>query len=149
MGNMNLLDLDNDILNIIGDYVKKDNLEEKLRGAEQVVNGKKIRFNQLNERYWFAPIDDINKLTNDNIKEYLYDYLDSEFIEIKKYAKINKIKLNNVDRRTCFCILVKRCRMIFNHLKVKLNMEDENNFLDEYLTLKKLNLKSKKYSFNY
>ena len=30
MENMNLLDLDNDILNIIGDYVKKDNLEEKL-----------------------------------------------------------------------------------------------------------------------
>ena len=30
MENMNLLDLDNDILNIIGDYVKKDNIEEKL-----------------------------------------------------------------------------------------------------------------------
>ena len=27
MENMNLLDLDNDILNIIGDYVKKDNLD--------------------------------------------------------------------------------------------------------------------------
>ena len=25
MENMNLLDLDNDVLNIIGDYVKKDN----------------------------------------------------------------------------------------------------------------------------
>ena len=25
MGNMNLLDLDNDVLNIIGEYVKKDN----------------------------------------------------------------------------------------------------------------------------
>ena len=30
MENMNLLDLDNDVLNIIGDYVKKDNIEEKL-----------------------------------------------------------------------------------------------------------------------
>ena len=29
MMNTNLLDLDNDILNIIGDYVKKDNLERK------------------------------------------------------------------------------------------------------------------------
>jgi len=28
-------------------------------------------------------------------------------------------------------------------------MEDETNYLDEYFTLKKLNLKSKKYSFNY
>ena len=27
--NTNLLDLDNDILNIIGDYVKKDNLEKE------------------------------------------------------------------------------------------------------------------------
>ena len=27
--NINLLDLNNDILNIIGDYVKKDNLERK------------------------------------------------------------------------------------------------------------------------
>ncbi len=27
MENMNLLDLDNDVLNIIGDYVKKDNLD--------------------------------------------------------------------------------------------------------------------------
>jgi hypothetical protein len=27
MENMNLLDLDNDVFNIIGDYVKKDNIE--------------------------------------------------------------------------------------------------------------------------
>ena len=33
--------------------------------------------------------------------------------------------------------------------KNKINIEDENNYLDEYLTLKKLNLKSKKYLFNY
>ena len=39
--------------------------------------------------------------------------------------------------------------MIFNYLKVKLNIEDENKYFDEYLTSKKLNLKSKKYSFNY
>jgi hypothetical protein len=30
-----------------------------------------------------------------------------------------------------------------------LNMEDENNYLDEYFKFNKLNLKSKKYSFNY
>ena len=29
MENMNLLDLDNDVLNIIGDYVKKDNHDRK------------------------------------------------------------------------------------------------------------------------
>ncbi len=31
MMNTNLLDLNNDILNIIGDYVKKDNLDEKIK----------------------------------------------------------------------------------------------------------------------
>jgi hypothetical protein len=30
MENMNLLDLNYDILNIIGDYVKKDNFERKI-----------------------------------------------------------------------------------------------------------------------
>jgi hypothetical protein len=36
-----------------------------------------------------------------------------------------------------------------NQNKRFLNMEDENNYLDEYFRLRKLNLKSKKYSFNY
>jgi hypothetical protein len=31
MENMNLLDLDDDILNIIGDYVKKDNFDRNLK----------------------------------------------------------------------------------------------------------------------
>ena len=39
--NTNLLDLNNDVLNIIGWYVKKDNLE-KLFQAEQIINGKKL-----------------------------------------------------------------------------------------------------------
>ena len=30
MDQFNLLDLDNDILNIIGDYVKKDNFKRKI-----------------------------------------------------------------------------------------------------------------------
>ena len=29
--NTNLLDLNNDVLNIIGNYVKKDNLKEKIK----------------------------------------------------------------------------------------------------------------------
>ena len=39
--NTNLLDLNNDVLNTIGDYVKKDILEEKLNKEEQILNGKK------------------------------------------------------------------------------------------------------------
>ena len=33
---MNLLDLNNDVLNIIGVYVKKDNLERKIRKDTQM-----------------------------------------------------------------------------------------------------------------
>jgi hypothetical protein len=45
----NLLDLNNDVLNIMGNYVKKGNLEEKVKekkimNEEQIINGKKIRF---------------------------------------------------------------------------------------------------------
>ena len=38
--NTNLLDLNNDILNIIGDYVKNDNLEKLFKDV-QILNGKK------------------------------------------------------------------------------------------------------------
>jgi hypothetical protein len=41
MMNTNLLDLNNDILNIIGGYVKNDNFEKQLIEEEQVLNGKK------------------------------------------------------------------------------------------------------------
>jgi hypothetical protein len=42
--NTDLLDLNNDLLNIIGDYVKKDNFKKQLIEEEQVLNGKKIMF---------------------------------------------------------------------------------------------------------
>ncbi len=42
--NTNLLDLNNDVLNIIGDYVKKDNFERKIMKEKQILNGKEIRF---------------------------------------------------------------------------------------------------------
>ena len=35
--NFNLLDLNNDILNIIGYYVKKDNLERKIIKDNQII----------------------------------------------------------------------------------------------------------------
>ena len=42
--NTNLLDLNNDVLNIIGDYVNKDNFERKIMKEKQILNGKEIRF---------------------------------------------------------------------------------------------------------
>ena len=44
MMNTNLLDLNNDILNIIGDYVKKDNAKRQIMKEKQIINGKEIRF---------------------------------------------------------------------------------------------------------
>ena len=39
--NTNLLDLNNDVLNIIGRYVKRDNFKKQLSEEKQVLNGKK------------------------------------------------------------------------------------------------------------
>ncbi len=44
MTNTNLLDLNNDILNIIGDFVKKDNAKRQIMKEKQIMNGKEIRF---------------------------------------------------------------------------------------------------------
>ncbi len=49
----------------------------------------------------------------------------------------------------CIWVIFQRCKVVLGRHELYLNMEDENNYLDEYLTLKKLNLKTKKYSFNY
>jgi hypothetical protein len=64
--NTNLLDLDNDVLNIIGDYVKKDNLEEKIKkqeklmNEEQILNGKKKRFGGFSSWISFSFLKDEN-----------------------------------------------------------------------------------------
>ena len=92
MMNTNLLDLNNDILNIIGDYVKKDNIERK-ESFEKV----DILYNILN--------------------------------------RIGQVKRQKPIMR----------QLIANYFYL-LNIKDFK-IIDEYLTLKKLNLKNKKYSF--
>ncbi len=88
MGQFNFLDLDNDVLNIIGEYVKKDDLEEKIKikiklmNEEQIINEKKIQFGRFS---WWIPfsfirdendnyIKDMNTLPKDNIKRYIQVY---------------------------------------------------------------------------
>ena len=56
--NINLLDLDNDILNIIGEKVKKDNLNRELKKNGQILNGKHIRFNEFEYRIPHSIITD-------------------------------------------------------------------------------------------
>ena len=78
--NTNLLDLNNDVLNIIGDYVKKDDLERKiikdmqLRKYKQIINGKEIRFCPYFDWYCFRSIYGIKDgdiTSRDLIKKYL------------------------------------------------------------------------------
>ena len=83
--------------------------------------------------------------TKENIKEYIYDYIDREFPDIKTYASNHKIRLNKDDKRRCAWVLFKRCKLIFvpnklHHNKVIYNMDDEEKeIFEEYLKLKKLN----------
>ena len=90
--NTNLLDLNNDVLNIIGDYVKKDNIDR---------------------------IDHFEKV------DILYNILN----------RIGQVKRQKPIMR----------QLIANYFYL-LNIKDFK-IIDEYLTLKKLNLKNKKYSF--
>ena len=92
INNINLLDLNNDILNIIGDYVKKDNIDR---------------------------IDNFEKV------DILYNILN----------RIGQVKRQKPIMR----------QLIANYFYL-LNIKDFK-IIDEYLTLKKLNLKNKKYSF--
>jgi hypothetical protein len=149
---VNLLDLNPDILNIIGDFVKKDNKEreererkdnikrerEKIVNSEQIINEKIIMFRNFCG-------DNITKSLNtkEDIKNYIFDYIDREFPDIKTYASNHKIRLSKDDKRRCAWILFKRCKLIFEsnkRHKVIYNMDDEEkDIFEEYLKLKKLN----------
>ena len=146
--NINLLDLDNDILNIIGEKVKKDNLNRELVKEEQILNGKHIRFNEFEYRIPYSIIKNKNTISKDSIKLYIYDYVDMEMIKIKNNAKTDKIRLDKDNIRMCIWVCFKRCNFILDDYKIILDMDDEIDFFEEYLTLKKLNLKHK-YSFKY
>ena len=142
--NTNLLDLNNDVLNIIGRYVKKHNFEREIMKEKQILNGKEIRFGL----YPFWNLYNINESVT--YSKYLFNKIDEDIKNIKVHARDNKIKLTKTDIRLCIWVLFQRYKLILlNDYKINLNMEDENNYLDEYLTLNKLNLKSKKYLFNY
>ena len=144
----NLLDLDNDILNIIGNFVKKDNKRreiEELMDEEQIINGKTIEFGT------FISIDIVVPLnTKENVKEYIFHYINGDFKQIEKYAKKRKVKLSNDDMLKCFLILFKRCKILLDinkgyYNKDVYNMDDneEKDFFMEYLKLKNLSLPQK------
>ena len=103
MENMNLLDLDNDILNIIGDYVKKDNLEREK--TEEFKKKKQV------------------------LKEELFNHVDNEIKKIRKNS--SKKYIGRPDLRMCIYWIFSK------------NQINDDDIIDEYLSLKKLNLKRK------
>ena len=115
--NTNLLDLNNDILNIIGRYVKADNDERE--------------FNEL-------------------IKKDIFDYVD---IKMKIKRKEARDEYNHVSRSyTRYLIWMCFAEFCYNYFGFEyLNDNDVKitKIYNEYLTLKKLNLKERKNSFNY
>jgi hypothetical protein len=151
---INLLDLSTDILNTIGDFVKKDNKEreerereereererEEIVNSEQIINGKIIMFRNFCGDYITKPLN-----TKEDIKNYIFDYIDREFPDIKTYASNHRIRLNKDDKRRCAWVLFKRCKLIFGrnklyHNKVIYNMDDEEkDIFEEYLKVNKLN----------
>ena len=87
---INLLDLNKDILNIIGDFVKKDNNKrerEDIENSEQIINGKIIIFRNFCGNFITRPLN-----TKEDIKEYIFDYIDREFPDIKTYASNHRIR---------------------------------------------------------
>ena len=142
---VNLLDLSHDILNIIGDFVKKDNKKREIKEVmdkEQIINGKTIEFRNFHSSKICRSVN-----TKEAIKEYIFDYFNIEFPDIKTYASNAKIRLSNDDKRKCFWILFKRCKLIINrnkeyYNKDVYNMDDneEKEFFMEYLKLKNLSL---------
>jgi len=63
---------------------------------------------------------------------------------IKVHARVDKNKLTKPDLRLCIWLCLQRFKFILNDKNINLNIDDENNYLNEYLTLKKLNLKAVK-----
>ena len=109
---------------------------------EQIINGKTIEFGTSINTDIVVPLN-----TKEDIKDYIFHYINGDFQDIKKYAKKRKVRLSNDDMWKCFLISFKRCKILFDHNKVYYNkvfynMDDneEKDFFMEYLKLKNLSL---------
>ena len=69
---MNLLDLNNDVLNIVGDYVKRDNVKEEIFKRTDIwINYLKIR-NRLDKQAMFWLVwRKLYDCTNEEIDQYI------------------------------------------------------------------------------
>ena len=89
-------------------------------------------------------IKDKTNIEKDSIKRFKFSFI---YFEIKIYnffCKKSKKKLTKPNHRMCVWVCFQRCKLVFDEYNLNLNMEDVNNYLDEYLTENELNLKRKK-----
>ena len=166
MENMNLLDLDDDILNIIGDYVKKDNerridKEDDFEKTDRIINYLKEnnKFNkcEIGEAIYSQLFK--NGCTEEEIDEYIetrkltkyfnnneYNEREFPYYIVNEIGK-NSIKLFNIIKKSKWNDNKPAMRhFIVNYFYVN-NIRDIET-IDIYLTMMKLNLKRKKYTFS-
>ena len=93
MEKINLLDLDNDVLNIIGDYVKADNFERMKA--------------------------DYNKRQDEKTKKIIFKYVSSQLKEIKKICKDKLMIIKFIDMYFSKCGIFKNHPYIEEYLKLK------------------------------
>jgi hypothetical protein len=153
MENMNLLDLNNDILNIIGGYVRADNKrrirkENDFEKTDFIMNRLKEnnKFNkyEINEAIYSQLFK--NCCTEEEIKEYVETRNLTNYFIVDNIGK-NSIKLFKIIKKSGWNDDKPSMRhLIVNYLYVN-NIRDIET-IDMYLTLMKLNLKQKKYTFS-
>ena len=90
-GNMNLLDLNNDVLNIIGDYVKQDN---NIRRFNELT--KKEIFDYIDKKMRIKRKEAINEFTH--ISRHYTRYLIWDCLAEFCYYSFNVINLDNHDK---------------------------------------------------
>ena len=125
MDQFNLLDFDNDVLNIIGDYVKEDNRSREEKFKQDMFNYidimMKIERKDARKRKFYISRSNTRYLIRDFVvtfcrihfaREYL---IDKDLTDKDKDDEVNKIYKNKYD--------------------------EINEIYNEYLTIKKLNLK--------
>ena len=93
MEKVNLLDLNNDVLNIIGDYVKKDNIDRITT--------------------------DYNKREDEKTKKKIFKYVSSQIKEIKKICKDKLMIILFINMCFSKCGIFKNHPYIEEYLKLK------------------------------
>ena len=123
MDQFNLLDLDNDVLNIIGDYVCADNDERDFQREEVIDNSFKI-FEIIKKAKW----DDDKPSMRHLIVNYLYVNNIRDIETIHHCLTLMKLNLKRKKYTfSTFCIEnVEECKKIYDKILIKKTLDFKN-----------------------